>query len=415
MTSRSASDLVDHLFRTKAGQMVASLTRVLGPARLDVAEEVVQESLLVALRTWPFEGIPENPGGWLFRTAKNRAIDRVRHEAMAREKLAAAVRRIEVLPDSEGEPRFESEIRDDQLAMMLMCCHPALPRDARIALTLKTVGGFGVDEIASAFLVKRQTIQQRIVRAKKQLREAAVELRVPSPEEIRPQIDVVLDVLYLMFNEGYHASEGDSVVRGELCAEAMRLCSIISEHPVARSPKATALLALMQLHASRLPARAAAGELTLLDRQDRSSWDRRLIAAGLGSLAASAEGEEISAWHVEAAIAACHAVAPEWEATDWTRLVQLYDDLYALKPTPVVRINRAIAASKAGGVAQALAELEEIATDGSVEEYLPLHAALGELREAMGDANGAAESFRRVVRLARSPAVRRYFERRLGL
>jgi RNA polymerase sigma-70 factor (ECF subfamily) len=414
MTGRSATELVDHLFRTKAGQMVASLTRVLGPARLDLAEEVVQESLMAALRTWPFEGIPDNPGGWLFRTARNRAIDRVRHEAMAREKLASVVQLLEVLPDREGAPGFEGEIRDDQLAMMFMCCHPAISREARIALTLKTVGGFGVDEIASAFLVRRETVQQRIVRAKKQLRDGGIELRLPPPGESGSRTDVVLDVLYLMFNEGYHASEGDSVVRAELCAESMRLCEIIHVHPVVSSPKATALLALMQLHASRLPARAAAGELTLLDRQDRSSWDRRLIAAGMRNLAASSTGVEISAWHVEAAIAATHAVAPEWEATDWARLVSLYDDLYALKPTPVVRINRAIALAKGGGAAEALAELEEIATDGSIAEYLPLHAALGELREAAGDAAGAAESFRRAVELARSPVVRQYFERRLG-
>lgn len=414
MSVQRASELVDHLFREKAGQMVASLTRVVGPARLDLAEEVVQESLLAALRIWPFEGIPDNPGGWLFRTAKNRAIDRVRHESMAREKLAAVVGELEVLPDSDGDARFEGEIRDDQLAMMFLCCAPSLPREARVALTLKTVGGFSVDEIANAFLAKRETIQQRIVRAKNALRADAEALRMPPPAEIRERVDAVLDVLYLMFNEGYHASEGDSPVRAELCLEAIRLALLVAEHPVASSPKVHALLALMQLHASRLPARDSAGDLVLLDRQDRRLWDRAMIARGMRSLDAAARGDELTAFHVEAAIAACHAVATTWEATDWSRVVSLYDDLLALKPTPVVRINRAIAMWRAVGPAEALVELESVSRDASVGSYLPLHAALGELRLATGDRDGAAASFRRAAGLTRSSSVRRYFEERAG-
>jgi RNA polymerase sigma-70 factor, ECF subfamily len=411
MPDRTAQ-LVDHLFRDKAGQMVASLTRVVGASRLDLAEEAVQESLVAALRSWPFEGIPENPGGWLFRTAKNRVIDRIRHEAMAGEKAAAVVREITVLPDDEDEPRFALEIRDDRLAMMLMCCHPSLSRDARVALTPKTVGGFGIDEIARAFLSRRETIQQRLVRAKKQLREGGATFRMPDPSHLAPRVDAVLEVLYLMFNEGYHATEGDAEIRPGLCAEAIRLATLVAEHPLAGSPKARALLALMQLHASRLPARATAGELSLLEHQDRTLWDRRLVAAGLRNLDGSATGDEITAWHVEAAIAACHAVARTWDETDWTRVVALYDDLLALKPTPVVRINRAIALAKLEGPEAGLAELDAITADDALAAYLPLHAARGDLRAATGDLQGAAESFRRAASLSRSTIVRRYFEER---
>ncbi|HEX7830178.1 MAG TPA: sigma-70 family RNA polymerase sigma factor, partial [Thermoanaerobaculia bacterium] len=273
--------LVDHLFRHSAGQMVATLTRVFGSENLALAEEVVQEALVSALQQWSLGGIPANPQAWLFQVARNRALDSLRRDTNLRGKeneIVAAFRD----RDESDEPRFAHELRDDQLRMMLMCCHPAIPRESRIALTLKTVGGFGVDEIARAFLTKREAIAQRIVRAKRLIRDEHIPIEFPSRAELPQRIDSLLEVIYLLFNEGYAAISGEDLIRTDLCAEAIRLGRQLVDHPATSVPEAKALLALMLLQASRTPARVDAhGELITLEEQDRASWDQAMRDEGL--------------------------------------------------------------------------------------------------------------------------------------
>ncbi|HEV3485820.1 MAG TPA: sigma-70 family RNA polymerase sigma factor, partial [Vicinamibacterales bacterium] len=342
-------DLVSHLFRHSAGQLVATLTRVFGAEHLALAEEVVQEALISAMQQWRLGGIPENPRAWLFQVARNRALDQLRRETNLRAKEADIVTALRARSRDE-EPAFAHELRDDQLRMMLMCGHPAIPRESRIALTLRTVGGFSVDEIARAFLTKKETIAQRIVRAKRLIHDERIPMTFPSRAELTERLESLLEVLYLLFNEGYSAHAGDDLVRFDLCAEAIRLTRQLAEHPFTSAPETHALLALMLLQAARLPARVdAAGELATLAEQDRALWDRAMLAEGLRELGASAEGERLTAYHVEAAIASCHAVARTFEETDWRAIVEHYDQLMTLKPSPVVALNRAIAIAMADG------------------------------------------------------------------
>ena len=397
--------LVDHLFRHRAGQMVATLTRIFGPEHLPLAEEVVQEALLSALTQWSFHGIPDNPAGWLFRVARNKALDQLRRQKTLLQKepeIVAALSRVEI-EDSE---------RDDTLSMMLMCCHPAIPEESRIALTLKTVGGFSVDEIAHAFLAQKTTIAQRLVRAKKVLRSVGSGFSpTEGRAEARPHI---LKVIYLMFNEGYSAHEGDALVRSDLCDEAIRLGSLLVEDPATSSPSVHALLSLMLLQAARLPARVdACGDIATLAEQDRSLWNQELIARGMRHLAASASGDEMTTYHVEAAIAACHAAAPSFEETDWERIVSLYDDLLDIDPSPVAALNRAVAVAMAEGPGSGIRAVESIAGRDTLRDYPLLYSTLGELWLRSGDRARAAAEFSRALELPSTMPEKRFLLRKL--
>jgi RNA polymerase sigma-70 factor, ECF subfamily len=290
--------------------MVAHLTRLLGPAHLDVAEETVQEAMLRALQTWPYQGVPENPAAWLFRTAHNIAIDAIRRNHVLGDKTEAIVteltRSATVAP---ADPDLEEQLRDDELRMIFMCCHPAISRDASVALSLKTVGGFSVREIAHAFLADDAAIAQRLVRAKRQIRDQCLTLDMPGRFELKGRLDSVLDVLYFMFNEGYATHEGEELIREDLCLEALRLARLVSSSSISE-PRVHALVALMALQAARLPARVdRAGDLVLLENQDRSRWDQPLIGLGFHHFDRSMAGDEVSEFHVQAAIAATHARA----------------------------------------------------------------------------------------------------------
>ncbi len=398
--------LVDHLFRHSAGQMVATLTRIFGPAHLSLAEEVVQDSLVSAMQQWSLRGVPENPGGWLFQVARNRALDHLRRERSLRQKeseIAAALDAASI-----DESGFSHELKDDQLQMMLMCCHPAIPEESHIALTLKTVGGFSVEEIASAFLSKSDTIAQRIVRAKRLLRDQGVRMEMPSRIDLPPRLESLHKVLYLMFNEGY------SALRTDLCVETIRLTRIVAEHRAVSSPAAHALLSLMLLQAARVPARVdGAGDLTTLDEQDRSLWDRRMIADGMRHLDASATGDQITQYHIEAAIAACHTGAANFDEMDWERVIELYDELLAIKPSPVVALNRAVAVAMARGPEAGIAAAEQIAAHASLRDYLPLFTTLGQLWRLRGDMVKAAEHFTRALELPASAQEKRFLLRKL--
>lgn len=406
--------LVDHLFRHSAGQMVSTLTRVFGAEHLSLAEEVVQDALISAMQQWALHGVPENPRGWLFQVARNRALDQLRRQSNLRAKEPELVTAFREQSSADG-PHFAHELRGDQLRMMLMCCHPAIPKESRIALTLKTVGGFSVDEIARAFLTKKETIAQRLVRAKKLIREEGIPIEIPSRAELPSRLDSLLDVLYLLFNEGYSAHAGEDLVRTDLCQEAIRLVRQLVDHPVASLPEAHALLGLMLMQAARLPARVdSAGELALLEEQDRSLWDQALLAEGLRAFGRSATGERLTAYHVEAAIASCHAVAPSFDETDWRAIVSHYDQLHGLKPTPVVALNRAVAVAMAEGPRAGLAEVESIAAHPALRDYLPLPAILGELSLRAGDRERAAQHFTRALELPATMPEKRFLLRKLA-
>lgn len=409
--------LVDHLFRHQAGQMIATLTRIFGPRHIDLAEEVVQEALIKALQQWPYRGVPDNPLAWLIQVAKNRALDLLRREASLREKSEEIVRAFAAQEDfanrrvGANEPL--AELFDDTLGMIFMACHPAIPREGRVALTLKTVGGFGVSEIARAFLAKEPTIAQRLVRAKRLIRDEGLSFDLPGEGEMSARLDSVLEVLYLLFNEGYTAHAGENLVRADLAQEAIRLCSLVIRHPATDLPKCHALLSLMMFQAARLPARVGeTGELSLLSEQDRSLWDRRMIYLAYKHLDAAAEGDEFTEYHLQAAIAGCHAAASSYELTDWAEIVRLYDLLVALNPSPVVALNRAVAVAKWKGPEAGIRAIEEISRHPAMQHYYLLPATLGELWREMGDAKKAADFYRQALNHPCSEPERRFLSKR---
>ena len=404
---------VDHLFRKRARQMVAHLTRAFGPEHLELAEEVVQDALVKALQQWPFHGVPENAGGWLLRVARNGALDRLRRHAVLREK-EAEIRRTLDPGHEDDEPAFEQKLRDDELRMIFLCCHPALGREARVALSLKVASGFSVREIARAFLAEEATIAQRLVRAKRQLRDSSVSLEVPRGAELGARLDSVLEVLYLLFNEGYSAHAGENLVRFDLCEEALRLGRLVATFPATRAPRVDALVALMALQAGRLPARVdVAGELVLLEDQDRTRWDRRLIALGFHHFDRSAEGGEISEYHIQAAIAAGHARAENDASTDWREILDLYDQLHRLNPSPIVALNRAVALARVQGAAAGLREIERLSGDPALRNYYLHPAACGQLWLDLGELERAAESYREALARPASEPERRFLSRKL--
>ena len=402
---------LDHLFRHAAGQMVSALTRVLGAHRVDLAEEVVQDAMVKVLEQWRYQGVPDNPRGWLYRVARNRAFDLLRRDATLAAKHALLPQESDVASAAADEDPFA----DAELAMMFLCCHPSLSLDARTALTLKLVGGFSVEEIAAAFLAEPATIAQRIVRAKRTLATVADAVELPDATETSARLDSVLDALYLLFNEGYDAHTGDVLVRAELCGEAIRLMRLLAAEPRSGLPHAHALLALMLFQAARLPARESDdGELVLLRDQDHARWDRTLIHEAVHHLDRSAAGERLTSWHVQAAIAAEHALAPTYRATNWSRVLALYDQLYALEPTPVVALNRAIATAHVHGARAAMDAALPLLEHPAMRRYTLLPATLAHFAELLGDAPQAAAHYRAALRLPCNAAERRFLERRLA-
>lgn len=410
-----AHQLVDHLFRNRAGQMVAWLTRIFGPAHLQLAEEVVQDALVKALQQWPFAGIPDNPGAWLLRVARNGALDALRRDVSFRGRVPEIAAEITRTGDalSADAIAVDSLLRDDELRMIFLCCHPALPRDARVALSLKTVGGFSVAEIARALLASDAAIAQRLVRAKRQLREAGATFELPGGAELESRLESVLEVIYLLFNEGYSAHAGDDLVRLDLCGEALRLARLVAGSSTTSAPTAHALAALIAFQAARMPARVdGAGDMVLLEHQDRALWDPRLIALGFTHLEQSAAGPVMSAYHIQAAIAAVHAGA--LTATPWDSVLRLYDDLLALNPSPVVALNRAVALSRVSGPAAAVEAIVALESDPALANYYLLPAVKGRLLAEIGDRGGAAAAFRAALERPCSEPERRWLIRRLA-
>jgi RNA polymerase sigma-70 factor (ECF subfamily) len=419
MASTDPIALVDHLFRKQAGQMIATLTRTLGSRHLTLAEDAVQDALMTAMQQWPFRGIPDNPEAWLFHVARNRALDRLRHGRMAADKEPDIAREAATTESPNVVPLLRGElppVEDDQLGLLFLTCHPSLPPEARVALALKLVGGFSVGEIARAFLSQESAIAQRLVRAKRALRDEQVSFGMPDPGDLPPRLDSVLDALYLMFNEGYAATSGDQMIRDDVAGEAIRLARMIAMHPAIVAPRAWALLSLMLLHAARFPARVdSEGTLFLLREQDRRKWDHSLIADGMRALDRASAGDRVTAFHLEAGIAACHAAAASWESTDWSEIVALYDELLALTRSPVVAMNRAVAISRRDGALSGLAALDAIENLAALDRYPLLPAIQAELWREAGDTRRAIDCYRAALGLARSAPEQRWLTSRLSL
>jgi RNA polymerase sigma-70 factor (ECF subfamily) len=404
---------LDHLFRRESGRMVAALTRIFGVDHLALAEDVVQEALCRALETWKVHGTPDNPSAWLMATAKNRALDALRRERTARTfapELARLLDEEQRIDELEGG----ATMTHDQLRMMFSCCHPRIAEEAQVALILHILCGFSVGEVAGAFLSKEETIKKRISRAKATLADSK-KLFELTDGDFAERLSSVQRALYLLFNEGYHGASPEAAVRGELCDEAMRLTSLLCEHPLTATPASYALAALMCLHAARLPARLdAAGDFTLLLDQDRSRWDRALVDEGQRLMELSASGTELTAYHVEAAIASVHAAAERCDDTPWETIVSLYDVLMRIRPSPVVALNRALAIAQRDGAERGLDEMRAIADRERLKEYPFYWAALGELELRRGHHEAAREHLTMALGLARNPTERRLLERRIA-
>ncbi|WP_434040903.1 MULTISPECIES: RNA polymerase sigma factor [Sorangium] len=407
---------VEPIFRREAGRMLATLTRVFGVHNLALAEDVVQDALCRALEVWKFQGAPENPAAWLMATAKHRALDALRRERTARTFAPELTRLLEderPLAPAVDELFGAAAIRDDQLRMMFSCCHPRLPEEAQVALVLHVLCGFTASEVAAAFLCTEAAIEKRISRAKKVLAGSA-RLFELTDDEFSARLSAVQRALYLLFNEGYHGACAREAVRVELCREAMHLAALLVQHPLSSTPATHALAALMCLHAARLPARVdASGHLSSLLHQDRSRWDRALVAEGRRLLDLSATGPELTEYHVEAAIASVHASAERAEDTSWETIVTLYDTLMAIRPSPVVALNRAIAVAQHEGPERGLQEIGAIEGRARLSAYPFYFAALGELELRRGERDVAAQHFRSALSLARNAMERRFFEQRL--
>lgn len=403
-------DLVDGLFRHRYGQLVAQLCRALGPGRLDLVEDVVQEAVLRALRTWPAAGVPDDPAAWLFRVAKNAAFDALRRQRLGdtvHERLAAE------RPDTAQPSPPESPITDDTLRLLFVCAHPDVPADARVPLLLKTVCGLSVPAIARGLLLGDAAVAQRLVRAKAKLQQGA-RFALPEPHELPPRLELVQQALYLLFNEGYRAHAGALLQSRDLLDEAVRLQALLLQRPELATPAGEALLALMLLQGARSPARSDEhGDLVPLARQDRSRWNTQWLAAGFAHFRRSIGGPVRTPFHVEAAIASVHAMARTYADTDWARILTHYDDLLALAPSPVVRLNRAVAVGKVRGAAAGLAALQGLEDDRAFADYALLYAVTAQLHWERGDHAAAAAALRRALGLAMSEPERRLLQRRL--
>ncbi|MBA3554044.1 MAG: RNA polymerase sigma factor [Gemmatimonadales bacterium] len=408
-TAQRARELVESVYRSESRRVLATLIRLLGD--FDLAEEALHDAFTAAVERWPRDGVPGNPRAWLISAGRYKAIDALRRRARFDASLGELATRLDTDP-RETAGLSDEGVADDRLRLIFTCCHPALAPEAQIALTLRTICGLTTEEIARAFLARPAALAQRIVRAKAKIRDARIPYEVPELAELPDRLDVVLHVIYLVFNEGYSASSGESVTRHDLSAEAIRLGRLLVE--LLPEPEAIGLLALMLLHEARRAGRTSpTGELVVLEDQDRSLWNREQIAEGLGLVQRAFASRRIGPYTVQAAIAAVHAAAPTAAATDWSQIVGLYDVLLRAEPSPVVELNRAAAVAMRDGAEAGLALVDAILKRGELEEYYLAHSARADLCRRLGRADEARASYERALELTRQEPERRYLERRM--
>ncbi len=408
------------LFRHEAGRLVAILTRILGTENLELAEDVVQETLIQAMETWKHSGPPENPPAWLFRVAKNKAIDALRRQRHSVRFDFSDGDRILLSSEYTLSVTLESlwgksSIEDDMLGMMFACCHPGISEESQIALVLKTLCGFSTAEIAQAFLTSEDTVNKRLFRAKEFFRKEKIRPVIPEDADLQDRLDPVLNSIYLVFNEGYRSTHDDNPIRTDLLGEALLLGKLLADNPHISDPRVFALMALMCFHAARSDSRLTSeGDLVLLPDQNRGLWDARLIQSGNAYMQRAAVGEGVTAYHLEAAIAYEHCIAPSFEATNWPQILQYYDWLCRVAPGPMTALNRMIVVMQVHGPERALDGLWELSDQKSLRTHSLFHALLGEIHMRMGEAEQAREGFATAARLTQSEAERKVLREKIG-
>jgi RNA polymerase sigma factor (sigma-70 family) len=411
--------LVDHLFRQETGRLVSVLTRAFGSENLDLAEDVVQDSLMEALDQWQSDGVPENPSAWLFQVAKNKALNIVNRKKYKRQyskEISHSLQSERLAEPTLNHLFSEQEIQDDQLRMIFTCCHPAISPDSQIAIALKTLCGFSIPEIAKAFLTTEENINKRLVRARQKIRENRIPFEVPQGSELENRLNTVLETIYLLFNEGYNASKGMEIVRNDLCEEAIRLTQLlITNETIQSKGNVYALLSLMILNASRFKARQDSdGNLLTMAEQDRSLWDKQMQSIGLSYLQRSTENNDISIYHILATISANYCIAPDYQSTDWGNILSLYDSLIKLDNSPLVLLNRAIVVSKVSGPEKALADLEMIKDNPALKSYHLFYSTKAELLTEINQFENAAHALQMAIGFAPLKAEKDLLARKLA-
>jgi len=404
------SRTIETVYRSESGPVLATLVRLLGD--LDLAEEAMHEAFAVALKSWPETGIPDKPRPWLISTGRFKGIDTLRRRARFDASQDELARYLEAQWSAAGKPNEEDSLEDDRLRLIFTCCHPALAPEARVALTLREVCGLTTEEIAKAFLTTPRTLAQRIVRAKTKIRETPIRYEVPSPRELPERLDAVLQVVYLVFNEGYCAAAGAEVTRAELTGEAIRLGRLLAE--LQPEPEVMGLLALMLLQESRRAARTSpTGEMILLENQDRSLWSRQQIAEGVGLVEKARKSRRFGCYTLQAAIAAVHAEAESVAATDWRQIVALYDQLVGIQPSPVVQLNRAVAIAMRDGPEAGLAQIDAVLEHGELADYYLAHSARADMCRRLGRTAEARSSYEKALALTQQEPERQFLQERI--